>query len=162
MSVHLRRIVRTSVVYMSHIYLDISIYNRAGGLYILVSLCSKNINRVKLNVKKHIFMLKQHIFLYLCVFRNAPITTLKLVRHKRWLVVETDRGRLAGRGYHFKRKCQYWCQEQDRCSAVLRLFCGNSPEHIFCSQEGFCSQDRFLRLIIFPLKAQSKLSGQKK
>jgi hypothetical protein len=33
--------------------------------------------------------------------------------------------------YHLKKKCQHWCQEQDRCSAVLRPFCGNSPEHIF-------------------------------
>jgi hypothetical protein len=44
MSVHSRQIVRTSVVDMSRICLDISIYNRIGRLYILVSLCSENIN----------------------------------------------------------------------------------------------------------------------
>ncbi len=58
----------------------------------------------------------------------------------------------AGREYHLKKKCQHWCQEQDRCSAVLWQFYGNSPEHIFCLQDRFFSQDRFWHLIILPLR----------
>ena len=38
---------------------------------------------------------------------------------------------------------------------VLWLVCGSSPGLILCSQERFCSRDRFRRLIILPLTPPS-------
>ena len=55
-----------------------------------------------------------------------------------------------GGGFNLRRKCQHFFQEQDRCSAVLQPFCGNSAERIFCLQDSICSQDRFWHLIVFP------------
>jgi hypothetical protein len=58
---------------MSCLCRDISIYIGAGMMYTCVFMFEKHNIGLILRLKRHIFTVFQHIFLCLCVFRNAPV-----------------------------------------------------------------------------------------
>jgi hypothetical protein len=59
---------------MSCLCPDISIQLGRGGGYTLCLYVQKHKIGSILRLKRHIFTVKGHIFLCLCVFRNAPIS----------------------------------------------------------------------------------------
>jgi hypothetical protein len=67
--------IKSRINYMSCLCPDITHIQRGGGLDMLcVFMFEKHKIRLILRLKRHIFTLKGHIFLCLCVFRNAPIS----------------------------------------------------------------------------------------